>query len=204
MNLKDPSTPLPHVSLNFGTMGRLQNQVKQILGCSRDEHHERDVALAMSHAGFPRPGRDLTCQQFTLAAEPMCLVVSSLYHNSAYHFLFRLDDHRTRQALGKALAFGGLELVLFSPGELADTVRLELESDDVKAIRKALEGHFSVEEHQDQWKLRVGQLADRLPAEFGRMNPAAAKCLRHYVLVVLGAPDLHFSSMRGALKAALA
>lgn len=90
-------------------------------GCSLHSGGERGAALAMAHAGLPRPGHDLECHHFVLDCSAPVLVLAAKHHDACFYLLVNLADSASRQAISKAYGFSGLEFVMIDGATCASS-----------------------------------------------------------------------------------
>jgi hypothetical protein len=190
--------PHPRIHVNFGTMGPLQRQVRQLLGCGASAE-EPEAALAFSHAGLPRPGRDLNCRHFVLQCDAPMLVLAASHHDACFYLLVNMGDKPSRDAFSRVYHHGKCEVVL-ADRVSASACSFMLEDDERSQLRAELNAHEGFMRDDHLWMLQLGELISRLPTEFANRAPGSAACVQHHVLVLQGNRDAHFSAVRAALN----
>jgi hypothetical protein len=191
-----------HVSASIGTIGPLQLQARQVLGCTTPGRSERSAAIALSHAGLPSPGRDLTCRHFLVPGEFPILVLAAVHHQTCFYFALNLADSDARHAFSHAYGIGGLNLVMLDPEGGACSYSLDVRDEEqVREILRRYETAFYRVE-RSIFLLRLGELASKLPSEFANLEPESAKCTQHTALFLLGDSDMHLAGLSAALKSA--
>lgn len=132
---------LHHVSTSIGTVGPLQVQVRQLLACATPSRNDRSAAIAFSHAGLPRPGRDLSCRHFVVPGEFPLLVLAAVHHDTCFHFALNLKDNDARRAFSAAYGLWGLDLVLVDPADGACSHSLKLDDEEHGEVRDILRSY---------------------------------------------------------------
>lgn len=194
-------SPQGAVFTSFGTIGRLQTQVKSLLGSSWTQ--ESEAILAFSHRGLPRPGGSLDCRFYVPAKANHLLVAAALHHDMGYYFVFNLADEKTRRALRYAWALEAIELVLVDRCDGASSCALMFPyAEDGQLAKRSIASDTRFVADSDTWLHSWGHDCAEVLRAFAEVHPSASRAREHYILLLEGCENAHIQNVQSAVRGA--
>lgn len=145
------------------------------------------VALAETHEGLPRPGRDLDCRVLRAPDAARLLLLAAIHHTAAYYLICILAERSTWTALNWVQKLGRLQLGFTTNGTSPTWSALDLD----EGSRGQLAGMLRAQKQSrhlsgESWRDRLGRQLLELPGLFTEVEPrrrAALSMLPYCCLV---------------------
>lgn len=201
--MNDPYTPIP---TNFGTVGPLARQVRQLLNAAPlpPDADERATAfcIANTRIGLLAPEFDCRAWMYLEADsdDNPVLVLAGVASGVAVYLTANLAERCTVNALALALRQGRIELVLASPGG-ASSHQFNFPPTEEKYLENVLAEHLEFcPEYDRDWLAVFNAEVPKLPTMCQHLHPALAACERHVCIVLQGNYGNHLRSVSTGLQ----
>lgn len=149
--------------------------------------------VSTAHAGLPRPGSGLDARILSVSECPSLPVIAGVHHTCAYYVIADLAVRAALAAMNGVQKKGGpLKFALVADGKPWWTGFYFETPEQLQDLRDAIAG--SARAHKvpgEVWRERLGLLLLEVPARLAQVEPLAAGCLQHTVVLASAAPGEH-------------
>lgn len=146
--------------------------------------------VALTDRRLPKPDERLEAYQYVVPGEFPLLVIAARELDTCYYFTVNLADAATRRAFAEYFNWE-VELIFLDDYGRTFVHLMDFSAEDCKQIRAALASHADTRREVPTWMIPLEALADSFVQRFAELEPGAARCGRHCIVLLDGDKHRH-------------